>query len=198
VNLPFPDPSTYDAVIFDCDGTIVDSMPMHHDAWVHSLKECGFPHDFSIERHHANAGMPIPATVAQLNEEFGTSLDADAVADVRTAYVHEHHGDVQPIPEVVDFALSLDGVKPMAVASGSEADIVDAVLLAHDLKKLFHPVVTPADVAPGRGKPAPDMFLLAARQMGIAPERCLVLEDGQLGIDAAVAAGMPTVFVPVP
>jgi HAD superfamily hydrolase (TIGR01509 family) len=197
VNLSIPAPSTYDAVIFDCDGTLVDSMPMHYDAWVHALRETGFPHEFTRERHHANAGMPIPATIAELNEEFGTTINVDAVVNARTAYVHAHHGEVPPIPEVVGFAMGLAGIKPMAVASGSEADIVEAVLVAHDLKKLFRPVVTPADVAPGRGKPAPDMFLLAAREMGIRPERCLVFEDGEKGIEAANAAGMPSVFVPI-
>ena len=195
VRLSIPDPATYDAVIFDCDGTLVDSMPMHFHAWVHALEACGFEHEFTLQRHHANAGMPIPATVAQLNEVFGTDLDADAVAEVRTKYVHDHHGEVEIIPEVVDFAKSLTGRKPMSVASGSEADIVKSVLDAHDLTQLFETVVTPADVE--LGKPAPDMFLLAAERMEIAPGRCLVFEDGQLGIDAAVAAGMATVFVPV-
>ena len=195
LELAIPDPETYDAVIFDCDGTLVDSMPMHFQAWVHSLKACGFEHEFTLERHHANAGMPIPATVAQLNEAFGSALDPEAVADVRTKYVHDHHCEVEAIPEVVDFAKSLMGQKPMSVASGSEADIVNAVLEAHDLSPLFETVITPADVE--HGKPAPDMFLLAAKRMGIPPGRCLVFEDGQLGIDAAVAAGMATVFVPV-
>ena len=195
MKLDIPDPGSYDAVIFDCDGTLVDSMPMHYRAWVHALKACGFAHEFTLERHHANAGMPIPATVEQLNEEFSAELDSDAVAEVRTQYVHEHHCEVAIIPEVVDFAKSLFGEKPMSVASGSEADIVNAVLEAHDLTPLFQTVITPVDVE--HGKPAPDMFLLAAERMEVSPRRCLVFEDGQLGIDAAVAAGMATVFVPV-
>ncbi|MDB6118587.1 MAG: yqaB 1, partial [Verrucomicrobiaceae bacterium] len=82
---------------------------------------------------------------------------------------------------------------PMAVASGSEEPTVRACLIATGILDLFDTIVTPRDVA--RGKPAPDMFLLAAERMGVNPKDCLVFEDGQSGLDAAKAAGMETVFV---
>ncbi len=190
--------SGYDAVIFDCDGTLVDSMPLHYDAWVHALKKAGFAHEFTRERHYGNAGMPIPATVAQLNDEYGTTLDADAVNADRTIYVRENHHTVGPINPVVDFARSLEGKLPMGVASGSDREIVDDSLVHLGIAHLFPVVITPENVAPGRGKPAPDMFLLAAKRLGVDPARCLVFEDGHNGILAAEAAGMMTVFVPTP
>jgi len=190
--------SGYDAVIFDCDGTLVDSMPLHYHAWVWALKKNGFHHPFPEERHYSHAGMSIPAHVGLLNEEFGTSIDPEAINADRTEYVVEHHKHVRPIQPVVDFARSLEGKVPMSVASGSEAPIVHSTLENLSIRYLFDPVITPVDVAPGRGKPAPDMFLLAAEKMGVAPKRCLVFEDGQNGIDAANAAGMATVFVPRP
>ncbi|MDG2123303.1 MAG: HAD family phosphatase, partial [Verrucomicrobiales bacterium] len=121
-----------------------------------------------------------------------------AVNADRTEYVVRHHKEVLPIDPVVDFARSLEGKLPMAVASGSEAEIVESTLQNITIRHLFTTVITPDDVAPGRGKPAPDMFLLAAERMGVPPGRCLVFEDGQNGIDAAVAAGMASVFVPRP
>ncbi|CAN5499591.1 HAD-IA family hydrolase [soil metagenome] len=190
--------SGYDAVIFDCDGTLVDSMPMHYDAWEYALAKSGFAHPFTHQRHYGNAGMPIPATVAQLNAEFGTNLDADRINADRAVYLRKHHPTAGPVLPVVDFAGSLAGKLPMAVASGSDREIVDDSLAHLGIAHLFPVVVTPEDVAPGRGKPAPDMFLLAAERMDVDPARCLVFEDGHNGILAAQAAGMQTVFVPTP
>ena len=192
--LHIPD-GPFDAYIFDCDGTLVDSMPLHLEAWREALARHGFPpHDFTLEMHHAFAGMPGVAIVSDLNARFGTSLDPAAVeADKVRWYLANHHS-VQPIEPVVAIARASHGTLPMAVASGSDAGIVHDSLRALGIDHLFATVITPADVA--RGKPAPDMFLLAAERMGADPARCLVFEDGQLGIDAAKAAGMPWVFVP--
>ena len=103
---------------------------------------------------------------------------------------------VETVPAVVEIARSKHGHFPLAVVSGSEAPHVHECLRRTGIADLFDTVVTPADVAPGRGKPAPDMFLLAAERLGVAPELCVVFEDGQSGIDAAHAAGMASVFVP--
>lgn len=195
--LEIPD-SGYDACIFDCDGTLIDSMPLHYDAWCHALALHGFRHPFPRERHYGNAGKPIPATVAELNAEFGLAMDAEAIEATRNAFLLHNHDQLGPIESVVSFARSQEGRLPMAVASGSQRVIVDRSLDHLGITHLFLTIVTPEDVGPGRGKPAPDMFLLAAERLGIAPERCLVFEDGQSGIEAAVAAGMQTVFVPPP
>jgi HAD superfamily hydrolase (TIGR01509 family) len=97
---------------------------------------------------------------------------------------------------VADLARSLHGRYPIAVASGSEDHVVRACLDANGLLELFEVIITPRDVAPGRGKPAPDMFLLAAQRLGVEPKDCLVFEDGNSGVEAAKAAGMQWVFVP--
>lgn len=192
--LHLPD-GPFDAYIFDCDGTLVDSMPLHLEAWRAALALHGFaPSDFTLEMHHAYAGMPGVAIVADLNARFGSGLDPAAVEADKVRWYLAHHHTVQAIEPVVAIARAGHGQLPMAVASGSDAGIVNDSLRALGIDHLFATVITPADVR--RGKPAPDMFLLAAERMGANPARCLVFEDGQLGIDAARAAGMPWVFVP--
>ena len=185
----------FDAYIFDCDGTLVDSMPLHLDAWRAALEMHGFPgSDFTEEMHHRYAGMPGPAIARVLNADYGTSLPPDQVEADKLVWYLENHRRVLPIEPVVDFAKAQFGVKPLAVASGSDRRVVLAALDALDLTRLFQTIITPAEVK--AGKPAPDMFLLAAERMGVRPEKCLVFEDGLLGIEAAKAAGMQWVFVP--
>jgi beta-phosphoglucomutase-like phosphatase (HAD superfamily) len=122
-------------------------------------------------------------------------VDPDSVADFKAELFAQMIPQVSVVRPVADYARSMYGKLPMSVASGSEEHIVRGCLSANDLLHLFDDIIiTPRLVA--RGKPAPDMFLLAAERMGIAPEDCLVLEDGQSGIDAAEAAGMKWVFVP--
>jgi len=182
------------AYIFDCDGTLVDSMPLHYEAWLASLRQHHAPFDFTEELFYAKAGVREQDVVMELNAIYGTQVDPDSVAHVKAEMFHQFIPQVQAIRPVADFARSLEGRFPMAVASGSEEPIVRGCLAANDLLHLFPVIVTPAYV--NRGKPAPDMFLLAAEKMGVDPKDCLVLEDGQAGIVAAEAAGMQWAFVP--
>jgi beta-phosphoglucomutase-like phosphatase (HAD superfamily) len=183
------------AYIFDCDGTLVDSMPLHLLAWRAALEMHGFPPEkFTLEMHHKYAGMPGAAIVRQLNASFGCDLPPDQVEVDKVKWYLDHHTNVRGIEPVVEIARAARGVLPMAVASGSDAHIVHDSLKAIGIHEFFDTVITPVDVA--RGKPAPDMFLLAAKRMGVEPADCLVFEDGLLGIEAAKAAGMEYVFVP--
>lgn len=182
------------AYIFDCDGTLVDSMPRHYEAWLASLKLHNAPFDFTEEFFYARAGVREQDVVAELNAQYGSTVDPDAVAASKVEMFLKIIPQMEAIKPVADFARSLEGKAPMAVASGSEEIIVRGCLAASGLLHLFPVIVTPANVK--RGKPAPDMFLLAAEQMGVEPKDCLVLEDGQAGIVAAEAAGMQWAFVP--
>ncbi|GAA5146443.1 MAG: HAD family phosphatase [Verrucomicrobiota bacterium] len=182
------------AYIFDCDGTLVDSMPKHYEAWLASLKLHGAPFDFTEEFFYARAGVREQDVVMELNEQYGSAIDPDAVAESKVEMFLKIIPQMEAIKPVADFARSLEGKFPMAVASGSEEIIVRGCLAASGLLHLFPVIVTPAYVK--RGKPAPDMFLLAAEKLGVDPKECLVLEDGQAGIVAAEAAGMQWAFVP--
>jgi beta-phosphoglucomutase-like phosphatase (HAD superfamily) len=195
LNLP---PGEFAGYIFDCDGTLVDSMPLHLDAWRAALEPHGFlPANFTLEMHHNYAGMPGVAIVRDLNEKFGLALDPAQVEADKVVWYLANHAKVGPVQPVVDFARANFGKIPMAVASGSDRKLVELSLAALGLTELFPIVITPDNVGVGRGKPAPDMFLLAAELLGLAAETCLVFEDGHLGMQAAAAANMPAVWVAV-
>ena len=186
----------YDAVIFDLDGTLVDSMAVHFSAWCDALAKHNAGNIFPEDVFYAMGGRPTTDIVKELNGEFGLHLDTEAVAvDKRAAFL-ENIDKVEVIEEVVAFARSLRGKMPMAVASGGSRLVVEKTLQAAGLSDLFDEVVTANDVK--CGKPAPDVFLETAARLEIAPERCLVLEDAPAGVMAAQSAGMQVVCVPAP
>ncbi len=191
--LEIPD-HPFQAYIFDCDGTLVDSMPLHYIAWVESLKQHDAPFEFTEEVFYAHAGIKEQDVVKILNAQYGTNIDPVSVDELKMEIFRKRIPEVQPVRPVAEFAKSLAGRFPMAVASGSEEPTVRGCLEATGLIHLFETIITPKLVK--HGKPAPDMFLLAAERMGIAPSECLVLEDGNSGLEAAKAAGMQAVFIP--
>lgn len=182
------------AFIFDCDGTLVDSMPIHYVAWCESLRLHHAPFEFTEDYFYSQAGVREQDTVIELNRLHGTSIDPNSVARVKFDIFHQRIPEVKTVPPVAAVAREWHGRLPMSVASGSEAETVEACLTSTGLIQLFQTIITPRDVK--RGKPAPDMFLLAAERMGVRPEDCLVFEDGNSGVQAAKAAGMETVFIP--
>ena len=189
-------PGRFDAFIFDCDGTLADTMPLHHRAWLAALGAANAGFDFGWELFVSRAGMSLERTVLELNQQFETHLDPMTVANAQRAHFERGLAGVTPIQAVLDFARQAALSHPVSVASGSQRRHVLETLELIGARELFDTVITPADVA--HGKPAPDMFLLAAERMGVAPERCLVLEDSALGVVAAANASMHVVLVPTP
>ena len=184
----------YSAFIFDCDGTLADSMPLHQKAWISALRKYGATIDFSWDLFMSRAGKSIELTVTELNAEFGLALDPVLVSAAQRAEYDVLARGVKPIDEVVAFARerALAGF-PVSVASGGDGPTVARTLHTIGVSQLFPVVVTVEEVE--HGKPAPDLFLLAARRMGVAPADCLVFEDSLLGITAAERAGMGAVLV---
>lgn len=191
--LDLPD-RDFDGYIFDCDGTLVDSMPLHFRAWVTSFEYHKAPWQWTEDEFYANAGVPDRVTTMELNERYGASIDPDSVHDYKVEWYSRHLASLKAVGPVAALArrYHAEGRK-ISVASGSDLSIVEPSLEVTGLRELFEIIVTPKDVK--HGKPAPDMFLLAAGKMGVAPGECLVFEDGQAGIDAANAGGMASVFV---
>ena len=186
-------PEPFAALIFDCDGTLADTMPGHFAAWTAALRAGGG--DITEERFYSLAGVTSAEIIALLNREHGYALDIPEMVERKEQmYVDALH-DIREITAVADIARAYHGKVPMAVASGGLRDVVHATLDTIGLRSLFDAVVTADDVS--RGKPAPDIFLQAAEKLGVSPADCIVYEDGDPGIVAANAAGMRVVDVRV-
>ena len=169
-------------------------MPLHQKAWIRALTEHGAAIDFSWELFMSRAGKAIELTVEELNAEFGLTLDPVLVAAAQRAEYDTLAVGVKPLQEVVDYARARARAGcPVSVASGGDAQTVRRTLHTIGVSDLFSVVVTVEEVE--HGKPAPDLFLLAAQRMNVAPRDCLVFEDSLLGITAAQRAGMGAVLV---
>ncbi|MEO3777443.1 HAD-IA family hydrolase [Micromonospora sp. B11E3] len=191
--LPLP-PGDFQAYLFDCDGTIADSMPLHYTAWCQALGEwgCDFPEDL----FYAWGGRPVADIVVTLNEQQGLAMPVDVVARRREELYQQLLPTLTAVPGVLRHIQDAHRRVPFAVVSGSTRESVTASLKALDLLDRFDVLVCAGDYA--RGKPDPEAFLLAARLLGVPPRSCLVFEDADLGIQAATAAGMASVRVPEP
>jgi len=182
------------AYLFDCDGTIADSMPLHFVAWKLALGE--WKCEFGEELFHAWGGKPAAEIIAELNKSQGLEMPVEAVAERKESLYYEMLPQLKVVPEVLEHIEAQDGRIPYAVVSGSRRDSVTASLSVLGLLDKFQTIVCAGDYA--KSKPNPEPFLLAAERLGVAPEDCLVFEDTEMGIEAATAAGMASVRVPMP
>lgn len=186
-----PSPNSIQGLIFDCDGTLADTMPLHWRAWRSVTVRHGV--HFTEERFYALGGVPSRHILAMLREEQGLNIDPLAVAREKELAYLETLQHVGPIEQVVEIAREHRGRLPMAVASGGTRQVINAVLQHLGIRDWFGSVVTSEDVV--HQKPAPDIFLEAARRLGVAPAHCRAYEDTDLGMQAIRAAGMEAVDV---
>lgn len=190
---------TYAGYIFDLDGTLVDSMSTHYRAWRWALQKHGAPlHVSRWAEFVAHGGMAAPDIVADLNKTYGLHMEPETVAEEkRRRYAWLLQNEVLPeIPETMDLVRRLHACGiPYAIGTGSMPEGARETLLSAGVAELFPIMVTPADVPEGCGKPRPDIFLLCAERMGVAPGDCVVFEDAEPGIRAGLAAGMDVVRV---
>lgn len=187
-------PGDFAAYIFDCDGTLADTMPTHYRAWRAALG----PHadTFPEAMFYELGGVPATGIVEILNQRHGFTLPVAATVEHKESLFLSMSHDIAAIEPVVALARRYHGVKPLAVASGGHRRIVLSTLRALGIADLFQAIVCAEDYQ--RGKPSPDPFLEAALRLSVPPERCLVFEDTTTGIAAADAAGMASVLVPPP
>ncbi len=184
----------FDGYIFDLDGTLIDTMPLHYRAWDRAMRAAGLPHALDEDYFYALGGVPTRRVAELFCEHYGLKLDPDHVFHTKEAFFTELQAEARLIEPVVSFARRMHATHPLAIASGGPRVIVSRSLEITGLAPLFRAVVTADDVV--HGKPSPDMFLLAAEQLGVTPGRCLVFEDAEPGIKGALAAGMQVVRVP--
>jgi HAD superfamily hydrolase (TIGR01509 family) len=185
---------SFSAYLLDCDGTIVDSMPLHFVAWRRALAEQRCP--FDEELFYEWGGKPIAEIVSTLNVRHGLAMPVEFVAERKEALYFELLPELKAVPEVLEHIEAQFGKIPFAVVSGSTRESVDASLHAVKLHDRFQAFVCAGDYV--HSKPHPEPFLMAAEKLGVDPGSCLVFEDTDMGIQAAVAAGMASVKVPHP
>ena len=180
-----------EGLIFDCDGTIVDTMPIHYAAWCSTTAKHGlvFPED----RFYALGGVSPFEVLRMLSEEQGVEIDSKAVTYQKEAKYMELIGNAKEIPEVMQVVRDNHGKLPMAVASGGTHETVEGILQQCGIRHYFDAIVTSEDV--NNPKPAPDTFLEAASRINVAPEKCRAYEDADMGIKAILAAGMQAIDV---
>jgi HAD superfamily hydrolase (TIGR01509 family) len=179
--------------IFDCDGTLVDTMPLHFRAWERAMQQAGLQGPLGEELFYSMGGVPTRKVAQILAKHYRLTIDVERVFHQKEALFLDMQDEMRVIEPVVSFARSVHGRAPMSVASGGPRPVVKKTLELMGLDGLFPVVVTPEDVT--HGKPSPEMFLLAASRMGVKAERCLVFEDAVPGFEAAAAAGMKHVVV---
>jgi HAD superfamily hydrolase (TIGR01509 family) len=194
MTITLPD-GDFAAYLFDCDGTIADSMPLHYIAWSRALSEYDCS-SFTEELFYAWGGMPVEAVVAELNRCNGLSIPIEEFAQRKESLYFELIHQLQPVPEVLEQIHLYHGKIPFAVVSGSTRESVVKSLEALGIVHLFDTLVCAGDYT--RGKPDPEPFFLAASRLGVDPKRCLVFEDAEVGIRAATAAGMASVRIMQP
>ena len=181
----------YEGLIFDMDGTILDTEPTHRKAWNEVLGGYGLSFDMAaMVSLNGSPTWRIAQAIIELNQ---ADLDPHQLAREKTDAVKAMLLDtVQPLP-LIEVVKSWHGRRPMAVGTGSERAIAEALLAHLDLRRYFSAVIAADDVK--NHKPAPDTFLLCAERMGVAPEKCVVFEDADFGLQAARLAGMDAVDV---
>ena len=178
--------SGVEGLIFDCDGTLVNSMPIHWECWHGTFEKFGAtcPHDFLEEMK----GVPTDGIITAFNAKYGYNFDVEEFTEEKERLAKIKLLNVEVIEQVTALVYKYHNKMPMAVASGGPFETVKVSLDVTDLSRYFDAFVTADD--PVNPKPSPDIFLEAARQIGIAPEKCQVFEDADMGVKAGLAAGM--------
>lgn len=192
MSLPSIEPiPLYKALIFDCDGTLANTLPVHFQTWVVSLRAVGA--DISKQWYYKYCGTSGEEMLQILKDEFGYQFDSQSIIIEKQKHYKSLINTVKEVQALAEVARSHYKKVPMAVASGGERVVLEATLNNIKLRDLFDVVVSVNDVE--KGKPEPDIFLLTSQRLGIAPEDCIVYEDSDGGLEAARRARMRSIDV---
>lgn len=181
------------AVIFDLDGVLMDSEQLWNQAKEDLVRCTGGR--WREDAPQAMMGMSSPEWAAYLRSELGVALDQDAINRAVVRRMEELYRERLPLlPGAVEGVRALARRWPLGLASSSNREIIDLVLGLAGLAQTFSATVSSEEVK--RGKPAPDVYLEAARRLGVDPSQCLAVEDSSNGLRSADAAGMTVIAVP--
>jgi HAD superfamily hydrolase (TIGR01509 family) len=184
-----------DAVVFDLDGVIVESEEIWDDVRERYVRERGGRYDAEAQR--AMMGMSSTEWSRFIHEELGVEVTPEEInADVVQLMASRYREDLPLVPGAREAVERVAAVFPLGLASSSNRPLIDAVLELAELAGFFSATVSSEEVP--RGKPAPDVYLEAARRLGVEAERCAAIEDSHSGIRSAKAAGMEVVAIPNP
>ncbi|MGQ8364494.1 HAD family hydrolase [Glaciecola sp. 1036] len=185
------DLSAYQGIVFDMDGTLIDSMGAHIKAWEKTCQQYGYPFDEAYM--HGLGGVPTRNTVVLLNEKHQMSYDPDEVAKTK----RQHWLDMQHKPELIASTIEVfNHYRPsmrIGIGTGAERPHAEHLLNQHGLLERIDALVTATDVT--NGKPAPETFLRVAEEIGVSAHKCVVFEDTKIGQEAAQRAGMDCILV---
>lgn len=192
---PHPPSPRLPAVIFDLDGTLVDSEPNYYEAGRRTLERYGVT-GYTWQEHSRFIGIGTRETLETLRDQYGIDAPVDELLAVKNRhYLELVAAATEVFPAMRAFVERLRSAgHPLAVASGSSRAAIEATLATTGLDALLPVYVSAEDV--GRGKPEPDVFLAAARLLGTDPADCVVVEDAAPGVEAARRAGMRCIAVP--
>lgn len=173
-------------LIFDMDGTLADSMPLHYKAWKLTAEENGFT--YTEKQFLETAGMPTHKIVPVINKELGLNLDPEEFSRRKEEHFLENINDVKLIQPVAEIILEYHNKLPMSIGTGGKKKIAKLTLEILGFDKYIDIIVSAEDVE--NHKPYPDTFLKCAELMKVPPECCQVFEDGEMGLLAGKSAGM--------
>ncbi len=185
------DLESFEGLVFDLDGTLIDSMPIHNKAWLETLEKHGLIS--STQELMFYAGISSVKIVERLNIKHGLNLHPQEISDEKEAIFKERFEEVQLAQQVLDLAIKYGRTKKVSIVTGGERETVAMVLKKFKMIEHFPVVICAEDTLDGKDTPAP--FLLAAQKMGIDPSTCLFFDDGDAGLNGALKAGMQVLKV---
>lgn len=184
-------PDNIRGLIFDLDGTLVDTMSIHYLAWREACLFYNF--DFPIELFYKLAGIPSKTIISMLNQRYRIDLDPEKTAEMKEISYLKKLDSVKTIKPVMDIVIEYHGKIKMSIGTGGRKNVANTTITKSGLDRYIDIVVTADDVQ--RHKPFPDTFFKCAEMMGIPPSECLVFEDGIPGLEAARNAGMDSIDI---